>query len=251
MLDPYPTHPYYYKFMNFGGMAPYGSGKIAPAGEWMPTIKKLVPRSSGYHVITNDALVNWIGDELYRVEVRGRWVWKEEGKILVVESYRQHSRVEFWNSRTKMLLACEFAQWALDLVWAGKADPRLQNAIDATRLFVNHEITLSDLKLALDEASYFRVLGGARYSDAEYTAARSALSCCQGAYLDATDGYPVDRPGKGCAAVAAHSAADNAASTHLHYILNGGWRASGADLVSPLNDIFLCFMKRQEWEWSR
>jgi hypothetical protein len=205
-------HPYYYKFMGWNGEARYGTGSIGPVGEWMPTVKRLEPCESGYHVITPEGLLDWIAPELYRVEVKGNWIWKEEGKVLVVESYRQHSRVEHWNDRTQRLLAAEFAQWAVDRYWTDKSDTRPQQAIDTARLYADGKISDAELSAAYNAAR--SAARGAAYSAADsaaYSVASAAYSVDSAAYSVASAAYS--------AASAAYYTASSAGYAELNQLM--------------------------------
>ncbi len=184
------NHPYYYKFTATDGKAPYGLGKISK-GEWMPSVQKLVPCLSGYHVLCPESLIHWINKELYRVEVRGDYIWKNGGFVLVVESYRTHSRVEQWSEKNCRLLGAYFAQWAVDRYWAYALtidrdmsdieDTRPQNAINAAKAYAHGEITIDELAAAQEAAwaaakaaGPWRIAGRAARAAAEAAATQKA-----------------------------------------------------------------------------
>jgi hypothetical protein len=149
MRKPKPkTWPYFYKFLNADLSCTYGRGSWVE-GEWMPMIAgALESCANGYHCLTPRALIDWIAPALWRVEVRGGWIWKEEGKVIVVREARLHSRVEQWDERNQRLLAAEFGQWAVDRHWRPHKDSRPQQAIDAARAYARGEIDAAAMDAA-------------------------------------------------------------------------------------------------------
>jgi len=127
------TWPYFYKFFRDDQLSCAHAPERWQRG-WMPRIEgDLKPSHNGYHCVTPDGLINWLAPIMWRVEVRGDWMWKDEGKVIVVREARLHSQVGQWNERTQRLIAAMFAQLAVDRHWTDQSDLRPQQAIDAAR----------------------------------------------------------------------------------------------------------------------
>ena len=224
---PFPTHPYYYKFTCKDGQMPFGNGCISN-GKWMPEIKSLQPCVSGYHCLTPNGLIDWINVELYRVEIRGNWIWKDRGKVIVCESYRTHSRVKQWNEKNQRMLAAEFAQWAIDRYWTNKSDTRPQDAIQAARDYAKGIISQDQMNTA----------GSAVWSAAESAAGSAARSAAESAAWSVASSAAWS-----AAQSAASSAAESAAWSAAWSV---AWSVAESAGRSALNTIMIEFLKNHE-----
>ena len=166
-------HPYYYKWLN-GYQATYGKGEWKRQG-WMPHISRLVPCASGYHGCTPDGLLPWIATDLYRIEVRGDWCWKDEGKVIVVQQARIISKVKQWNERTARLCAADFAEWAVARYWTDASDTRPYETIQTVRDFANGLATMEQLNDAEAAATAARA---ATRGAARVAAGTAAWAAC-------------------------------------------------------------------------
>jgi len=144
----------YYKVLGIGGTAHYGGtgewhlpqGKRP--GKWMPRIDNPQPCERGYHVCRRGQLVDWLGPEIYEVEVRGARI--NEHDKTVAEQARLIRRLDNWTKRTARLFACDCAERAVSRI--GNPDPRSVEAISVARRYAAGQATHKDLAAAWDAA---------------------------------------------------------------------------------------------------
>jgi len=153
--------PMIYKVLGAGGTCIHGIGSWSlphdgQPGEWMPYIKVLYPCESGYHVCESvDSLLEWLGQEIYEVEVRGERVEKSSG-VGVYHEARLLRRVETWNDRTARLFACDCVERVAHLDPTGTA----ATTITIARRYANGDATAAEFNAAWSAA------GGAAWSAA-------------------------------------------------------------------------------------
>ena len=140
--------------------------KEGKPGKWtVPIDGELLPCENGYHLTDAEHLLDWINDEMYEVEYRGKLVKSDYGDKYVVKQARLTRRVEKWNDKTLRLFAVWCARNALSLV--ENPDPRSVNSVDVAERFANGEATREELCAAWDAARSAAL-------DAAWDAARSA-----------------------------------------------------------------------------
>jgi len=134
----------YYKTTGVGGRGIYSNfvwslpTEKGP-GEWMPEVETLNPCVSGYHLVSREHLIEWLGPEIYEAEGGGSCV-KCEDKI-VFSRARLTTRLNNWNSRTTALFSLDCAERVRHL----NKHPEDQNLLIATRNFLRGDCSLKDL----------------------------------------------------------------------------------------------------------
>ena len=125
----------FYKLLNGvtpanGGTGDWHKPSGNRPGKWMPAISPVVPCYRGYHVVTQDHLLDWSGTDLWRVEVRGKLI--DHGDKWVAEQARLISRVDGWTPTNLRLFAALCAAEVLHLFESERpGDDRPRNAIEA------------------------------------------------------------------------------------------------------------------------
>ena len=118
-----------------------GHGQWPPPGEWLKIEGALIPCQNGLHVLQRKDLLQWLGPEIWTIDIKGEKIRHEDNKTVV----REASLVEqftHWNERTARLFAADCAERVLPIF--GKSYPndnRPRNAIQAARDFANGKIT--------------------------------------------------------------------------------------------------------------
>jgi len=144
----------FYKVLSEGGAAYRGGTGVwhlpkgKRPGKWMPPIPKPKPYVRGYNVCRREDLVEWLGPEIYEVEIRG--VKIQVIDKTVVEQARLLRRLDTWTERTARLFACDCAERALALT--DSPDQRSVEAISVARRFANGAATKQELAAARDAA---------------------------------------------------------------------------------------------------
>lgn len=104
----------YYKVLHMQGQCMHGTGCwFLPSGKrkgkWMPKIETLKVCRSGYHLARRRNLLEWIGPEMFEVEVKPGEMIKRNSKVVVGQA-RLIKKMEFWNVQKARLFACDCAQ---------------------------------------------------------------------------------------------------------------------------------------------
>jgi hypothetical protein len=142
------------------------------AGKWMPRIADPEACRRGYHVCTALQLLtgNWLGPEVWIVEVRGKADRSASDK-----SCHEQARIigpTCWNERAARLFAADCAERSLPLFEKlSPKDMRPRQAIETARRFANGDATCDDLAAAWDAAGDAAV---AAAGDAAGDAAKAA-----------------------------------------------------------------------------
>jgi len=103
-----------YKVLDFDGKPYHGGNGVwslpnnGDPGEWMPVIHDIKPCWQGYHVLKREGVVQWLGPELYEVEIREPVIWDVD-KGVCAEA-RLLRKLETWNSYTARLFAMDCAE---------------------------------------------------------------------------------------------------------------------------------------------
>jgi len=170
----------YYKVLGKDGAACHGGHgewnlpRGNKPGKWMPKIKDIEPCERGYHLCEAGDLLEWLNEEIYEAEGRGKSI--RDGNKTVFEQARLIRKLE-WNERTARLFACECAERVLPIFEKHcPNDDRPHKAIEAARRFTNGEISQEELAAARAaaraDAAWAAVRAAAR--DAAWDAARAA-----------------------------------------------------------------------------
>ncbi len=173
----------YYKFLSAGGQATHADhdepffwslptfnedGSYTP-GEWMPGVEWLDICGSGYHVTTEEHLLEWALECLYEAEVRGACIESD------TKSSHQQARllkpVETWNARSVRLFACDCVEHALDNLKRPLPDrDKVKEVVAVCRRYAQGKATDEELARARNLAA--AAWDAAR--DAAWDAARDA-----------------------------------------------------------------------------
>ena len=86
-----------YKFLRSGAVGPFSGFAWPDSGEWVEARGSREPCREGVHALEQDALAEWLDDELWRVELDGD-LERIDG-VLVADRGRLVSRVEGWDER--------------------------------------------------------------------------------------------------------------------------------------------------------
>jgi len=161
----------YYKYLNSDGWTPQGYGQYdLPAdgkpGKWHSVKGALVPCGNGLHVMRPQDLLEWYGEQLWQIEVKGPVI--ESGTKCVVRKMRLVRQV--MSDRKWRLFACDCAARALSFS-GGEIDQRSIDAIRVARAYARGQATEKQLAAAWEAASD-AALDAA--SDAALDAARAA-----------------------------------------------------------------------------
>ena len=78
-------------------------------GEWMPPVEgDLEPCLNGYHVVTLEQLLDWLGERVFEIEV-GEEILPDDDKS-VARTCRLVRECTGWNASTARLFACDCAE---------------------------------------------------------------------------------------------------------------------------------------------
>ncbi len=110
-----------YKFLAAGAVGPFTGFHWPTTGEWVETGGELDVCQNGVHACTVEELSEWVGDELWKIELDGR-VDREEG-VVVAERGRLLERVEAWNAEAAREFALDCARRLRE---RAEADERLR-----------------------------------------------------------------------------------------------------------------------------
>jgi hypothetical protein len=97
-----------YKFLAAGAVGPFSGFGWPTTGEWVEAADELDVCRNGIHACTVDELSEWVGDELWTIELGGR-ILQEEG-VLVAERGRLLERIEAWNADAAQGFAVDCAR---------------------------------------------------------------------------------------------------------------------------------------------
>ena len=151
----------YYKFLQDDGQAPYATNfhwplqKNGKPGKYLPRIKEPLEMCRiGYHLATEDNLIDWIEPHLYICELaKNSEIVVGDNNICTSGRIRLVKKVETWNERTARLFAADCAERALPIFEKERPDDdRPRKAIEAARKFVAGEIDKQELDAARDAA---------------------------------------------------------------------------------------------------
>ena len=136
----------------WGGKGKWFLPEESKAGKWMPTIKgNLSACTNGYHVLTAEQLILWLGPAIFEVEVKGKGI-SEEDKSVYPQA-RLLRKLKHWNERTARLFACDCAEHVVALFEKKfPTDQRPSKAIKVSRLFADGKATKEELAAAGDAA---------------------------------------------------------------------------------------------------
>lgn len=117
-------------------------------GEWMPPVEgELEPCGNGYHVVTIEQLLTWLGERIFEVEV-GEEIISDDDKS-VVRTCRLVRECTGWNERTARLSACDCAERVLPIYEARyPKDDRPRKAIKVSREYAAGVATAEELAAA-------------------------------------------------------------------------------------------------------
>jgi len=126
-----------YKWLNngnkpaHGGNGEWGLPKNGKPGKWFAVKGELVPCENGLHLCREGDLLQWIAQDLYEAEHRGRMI--EHADKVVVRKARLTKRLEGWDEQGARLFACDCAERALDGL--KDPDPRSVAAVWTSRAY--------------------------------------------------------------------------------------------------------------------
>ena len=186
----------YYKFLQSDHIAHYSSfdyseylPKGNKPGKWLPKIDDLEMCARGYHACLKQDLFEWVNDDLYIVELRGKKI-KDENKI-VAQEMRLVCKVKGWNEKNLRLAAAEIVEKISLPIWKKyyPDDRTLDDVIDTVRRYARGKATDADLSAA-ESAAWSAAESAARSAaeSAARSAARSAAwSAAESAAWSATE----------------------------------------------------------------
>ena len=88
-----------------GGEGAWSLPQDGKPGEWMPKIDQpLVFCSRGYHILTFNQLIYWLGSTIWEVEIK-KPVLKDETKCLTQQA-RVIRQVTAWNEKNSKVICC-------------------------------------------------------------------------------------------------------------------------------------------------
>lgn len=135
-------------------------------GEWMPPVDGILePCVNGYHIITIEKLVHWLGDRIFEVEV-GKEIVHDDNKshLFVVRTCRLVRECIGWNERTARIFAADCAERVLPIYELIYHDTnKLKHAIETARLYADGRATCSEL---LDAGTAARIAAANASTDA-------------------------------------------------------------------------------------
>ena len=204
-----------------GGTGQYSLPVDGTPGEWMPP-HEVIPCKSGYHLVTIDQLINWIGETVWVAEGKGERV--DHGDKIVFEQARL-VRLTAWNTTKARLFAADCAEHVLHLFERQfPNDNRPRKAIEAARA-----ANASANAYASASAAYAASAANA-YAAANAANASASAAYAANASASAANAYAAANAANASAANAADAAAAAAAASaertwqneRLTYYLNGG-----------------------------
>jgi len=96
-----------------GGLDQWSLPQRGKPGKWMPSIKNPKLCSRGYHGVPIEYVLDWKGDTLWEMEVRGAADVSPEKTA--AESARLIRRIPGWNDKNLRLFACDCAEHVLPI----------------------------------------------------------------------------------------------------------------------------------------
>jgi len=169
-----------------GGSGKYHLPRGKRPGKWMPKIDNIVPCKRGYHVLTVDQLLAWLGPCIWTVDVRGDRINKSDKSV--VAQVRLVEINPYWNETTARLLACDYAKRVLPIFEKKHPqDTRPRQCIGVARRFAVGKSTSTELAAARDaaRAAARDATEGAVWDAAWAAAGAAARAAAEGAVWDA------------------------------------------------------------------
>ena len=184
----------YYKVLGKGGVACNGGKgkwylpKNDKPSKWMPKIEDIKPCENGYHLCELDDLLDWLNEEIYEAEGRGKSI-RDDNKTVFQEA-RLIRKCDGWNEKTARLFAADCAERVLPIYEKKYPDDdRPRKAIKAARKYANGKITKEQMAAA-DAAG---AAAGAAARAAAWDAAGAAAGDAAGAAMDAERKWQIER----------------------------------------------------------
>ncbi len=147
-------------------------------GKWMPKVTPVVPCKSGYHLVTIEHLLTWIGPDVWVAEGRGTHVYDGDKHVF---AQARLVRKTAWDERSARLFAADCAEHALPIFERGFPDDvRPRRAIETGRAYVRGQATEAELAAARSAAWAAGAAG-----DAARSAAWAAKAAARAAARDA------------------------------------------------------------------
>jgi hypothetical protein len=216
----------YYKALTADNKGPYSNfdfTKYLPKGKrpgkWLPVVKNLEVCQAGYHCCKASDLLDWIKDNAYEVEIRGKKI-TSDNKICA-EQMRFTKKV--MGEYDLRVFACDCADHVLHFFEDKYPnDKRPREAIEAGRKFAKGEISAAAWNAAWNAArDAARDAAGDAAGAAAWAAARDAAGAAAGAATGAAAWAAAGDAAGAAAWAAARDAAWNAAR-------DAAWNAAGA-----------------------
>ena len=215
-----------------GGTGQYSLPVDGTPGEWMPP-HEVIPCKSGYHLVTIDQLINWIGETVWVAEGKGERV--DHGDKIVFEQARL-VRLTAWNTTKARLFAADCAEHVLHLFERQfPNDNRPRKAIEAARAAAANASAYAYAAYAYAAANAANAANASAANASASAAAAAANASASAAYAanasaSAANAYAAANAANASAANAADAAAAAAAASaertwqneRLTYYLNGG-----------------------------
>jgi hypothetical protein len=117
-----------YKFLAAGGNGRF-SGFTWPVGRWVVSDGALAPCLSGIHACRRDQLLDWLDDDLWEIELDGRF--EEMPGMLLAERGRLTRRVDAWSAETARALVEDCARRAQQLGARALSRAGMEEAADS------------------------------------------------------------------------------------------------------------------------
>ena len=143
----------YYKVLGKNGKACHGGSgswhlpKNGKPGKWMPKIDNIEPCVRGYHLCEEGDLLEWLNDEIYEAEGRGKSI-RGTSKT-VFEEARLIRKLDAWTERTARLFVADCAEIALPIYERHYPnDDRPRKAIEAARKYADGLISKEEIDAA-------------------------------------------------------------------------------------------------------
>ena len=217
--------PTYYKVLNedgtpcWGGSGQWHLPTDNEPGAWMPRIEDIQMCACGYHVITSDHLMAWLGPAIWTVEVAGDGILDNDKSCW--HEARLLRRLN-WDDKQARLFAADCAERVLPLFEnMHPDDPRPRLAIAAARNSANGNIGAAAWAAARDAAAA-AARDAAR--DAAAAAARDAAGAAARAAAWEAAGAAAAAAARAAAWEAARAAAGEAAGAAAWA---AAWEAAG------------------------
>ena len=177
-----PKRQQYYKVLGKNRMPCHGGeGQWPSPRTWHEVGGELIPCQNGLHVVTKGHLVEWLGEEIWKVEVDKNEMVVCEDKI-VVRRARLVKRLRNWNARTARLFAADCAETALKFLPKAQRDV-CQETLRVVRWFARGKATKEELAAARAAA---RAAVRATWAAAEVAARTAAEAAAEAAEVDST-----------------------------------------------------------------